>query len=226
MIEAAAEPAARTQPNLPPPDEHTITDALRINIAPRAESVEPPRSVVAEQRNNGYASNGHSNGSYSSNGHSNGTNGTPNGTSYTNGNGHMNEHNNGNGAHHDAPANGNGASANEAPAAPVTVIKARTRVSLNNTSGSESGTPSAAPVTLGRTLHLVLPRGDNLDVDVRCMQEVDQLLRSSEGSDIVTLHIPDGESVVLLRPHHKINCTPDLLGALRGLLGDECAVVE
>lgn len=226
MIEAASLPVARTEPAAPPPDEHVISDALRINIAPRAESAEPP-NVVAEQRDNGYASNGHSNGSYGSNGHSNGTNGTSNGTSYTNGNGHMNEHSNGNGAHHEASANGNGAKASETPSAPVTVIKARTRVSLsNNGGGGDTSTPSAAPVTLGRTLHLVLPRGNDLDVDVRCMQEVDQLLRSSEGSDIVTLHIPDGEGVVLLRPHHKINCTPDLLGALRGLLGEECAVVE
>jgi DNA polymerase-3 subunit alpha len=241
MIESVKLPAmAVVQPS-----SETIEAATRIQIEPRNEQVAPaqaapPSSQHGEQSNgysNGYAnghngtSNGYANGhNGTSNGYANGHNGTSNG--YANGhngtsNGYANEQNGA--VAQPQQANGhesNVAAVPPAAAAPVTVIKARTRVSLPSNNSSPNSDPNPAPVqVVGRNLHLMLPRSEVLDVDVDCMQEVDQILRSSEGNDIVTLHIPDEENIVLLRPHHKVNCTPDLLNTLRTILGPEGAVV-
>jgi DNA-directed DNA polymerase III (polc) len=185
-------------------------------LAPNLQQPEPVASY----------SNGHANGSNAaSNGYAQAHQGASNGYS----NGH-NGHNPSNGLSNGAVSQpqqaqgheSNGAGVPSATAAPVTVIKARTRVSLpsNNASSNNDANPTPVPV-VGRNLHVILPRSEVLDVDVHCMQEVDQILRSSEGNDVVTLHIPDEEQMVLLRPHHKVNCTPDLVQSLRNILGPE-----
>jgi DNA polymerase-3 subunit alpha len=111
------------------------------------------------------------------------------------------------------------------------VVKARARVSLGNGSGNggngngdhNNGDHGGGPT---RHLRLFLPRSGDYDADVRRMQEIDQLLRSSEGNDPVTIHMPDNVGVVLLRPKHTVLLSEALAAELREVLGEEAVVVE
>lgn len=122
----------------------------------------------------------------------------------------------------------------EAPAPPETpapamsnIIQPRARISLGQKNGnghSESTAPaSAAP---GRALRLYLPRSENYDNDVRCMQEIDQLLRESAGNDRVMLYLRNGVGTVVLQPQHTISVSDALLSDLRGMLGAESVIVS
>jgi hypothetical protein len=66
-----------------------------------------------------------------------------------------------------------------------------------------------------------LPRTSDLDADVALMHKVDRVLRQSDGEDQVIIHMPNGSGTVLLKPRHKVRCSEDLIGALRGVLGGE-----
>ena len=139
-----------------------------------------------------------------------------------------------------------------APAAPVSVIQSRGQVKLGNGNGHGSNgngngnghgngygkipakstpTPARAetvsvPGFNGRTLKLHLPRSQDHEGDVQCMQSVHDILCTSSGGDQVTLYVPNGVGIVVLRSQHTVNCTPGLLDGLREVLGPEQVAVE
>ena len=84
----------------------------------------------------------------------------------------------------------------------------------------------SAPTFNGRTLKLHLPRSQDHESNVQCMQSVHDLLCSSNGGDQVTLYVPNGVGIVVLRSQHTVNCTPSLLNGLREVLGSEQVAVE
>nr|MCU0492653.1 DNA polymerase III subunit alpha [Chloroflexaceae bacterium] len=119
---------------------------------------------------------------------------------------------------------------------PVSVIKARVKVNGNSNgnghngnghhgNGNGNGHNAPPPPPVGRQLRLYLNRSDNYDADVRRMQEVDQLLRTSSGPDEVTIYLPNGIGIVVLRPQHTINISPDLLNELQDMLGADGVTV-
>jgi DNA polymerase-3 subunit alpha len=120
-----------------------------------------------------------------------------------------------------------------APESPLSVIRSRMKVGANgngNGNGHANGNGNGAappPVpAFVQQLRLFLPRTGDLDADVVRMHRVDRLLRQSEGDASVILHIPNGETIVLLQPRHKVHCSEDLIGALRTELGIESVVLD
>lgn len=114
-----------------------------------------------------------------------------------------------------------------APAAnAVTVIKARTRVSLDNGGANKNGDGQegngyhADPQPPVRHLHLHLPRSEDFDADVQLMQNTDSLLRTSEGQDEVLLHLPNGIGTVVLRPRYRVQLSTVLIAQLQEILGE------
>ncbi len=105
------------------------------------------------------------------------------------------------------------------PAAPSGAIKGRSRVSLSNGNSNAPAAPPPPPAPSGRQLRLWLPRTDHYDTDVRVMQQVDQLLRASEGPDRVTLYLCNGIGTVVLQPQHTVTLSSGLIEELRGVLG-------
>ncbi len=115
------------------------------------------------------------------------------------------------------------------PSAPapnaVTVIKARTRVSLDNGGANKNGDGQegngyhADPQPSVRHLHLHLPRSEDFDADVQLMQDTDSLLRTSEGHDEVLLHLPNGIGRVVLRPRYRVQLSAVLIAQLQEILG-------
>jgi DNA polymerase-3 subunit alpha len=133
------------------------------------------------------------------------------------------------------------AHASTAPQAPPT-FRQRQKVNLNGNGGNghngngngnnghngsngspESAAPPAAPT---RTLRLYLPRSGDDAADIRCMQEVDGLLRSSEGNDQVTLYLPNGIGIVVLQSEHTISLSERLVSELRAVLGETQVAVS
>jgi DNA polymerase-3 subunit alpha len=131
--------------------------------------------------------------------------------------------------------------ASTAPQAPPT-FRQRQKVNLNGNGGNghngngngnnghngsngspESAAPPAAPT---RTLRLYLPRSGDDAADIRCMQEVDGLLRSSEGNDQVTLYLPNGIGIVVLQSEHTISLSERLVSELRAVLGETQVAVS
>lgn len=235
MIESASAPIYRAAaPAAPAIDAATIIDMTRISVTSGVDvyersvdsttmealavAVEAPPVAGAELPAPGPYANGHS-----GNGRANGANGS---------NGHASGHANGNGHKPAASSeNGNGHPP-EPPAAPVTVIRPRAKVSLG---GGESGgggngnghsNGNGGGNDGGRHLRLYLPRSSDFDADVQRMQELDQLLRSTEGGDQVTIYLPEASGTVLLRPKHTVHAAPDLLGGLRQLLGDGGVILD
>ncbi|MEI7770568.1 MAG: DNA polymerase III subunit alpha, partial [Chloroflexales bacterium] len=124
-------------------------------------------------------------------------------------------------------------------AAPVSVIQARGQVKLSSSGGGGAGKPAAkgaptpasaeassAPVFNGRTLKIHLPRSQDHEGDVRRMQDVHSILLESSGGDQVTLYVPNGVGIVVLRSGHTVNCTPSLIDGLREVLGPERVAME
>lgn len=130
------------------------------------------------------------------------------------------------------------------PAPPVMAnVKVRTRVGANgngnghsngngnghgNGNGNGHGNGYAAnpgPSTPTRNLRLYLPRTDDYDADVRRMQAVDYLLRSTEGNDEVTLYLPNGIGIVVLRPNHTVQLNDMLIANLKDVLGEEAVLI-
>jgi hypothetical protein len=58
------------------------------------------------------------------------------------------------------------------------------------------------------------------------MQEVDQILRTNEGGDTVTLYIVEEIGTVLLRPKHTIASSPAVIAQLQQGLGDHGVTLE
>jgi DNA polymerase-3 subunit alpha len=125
------------------------------------------------------------------------------------------------------------------PAAPVSVIQSRGQVKLSSGGGNGGAKPAAkgaptpasaeapsAPVFNGRTLKLRLPRSEDHEGDVRRMQDVHSILLASSGGDQVTLYVPNGVGIVVLRSQHTVSCTSGLLDGLREVLGPERVAVE
>ncbi len=122
----------------------------------------------------------------------------------------------------------------EPPAAPAmpNVIQPRARISLGQKNGNDNGNGHAesavapAPAAPGCELRLYLPRSEDYDNDVRCMQEIDQLLRETDGNDRVMLYLRNGVGTVVLQPHRTISVSEALLSNLRDLLGEEAVIVN
>jgi DNA polymerase-3 subunit alpha len=125
------------------------------------------------------------------------------------------------------------------PAAPVSVIQSRGQVKLSSGGGNGGGKPAAkgaptpataetssAPAFNGRTLRLYLPRSEDHEGDIRRMQDVHTILLSSSGGDQVTLYVPNGVGIVVLRSQHMVSCTSGLLDGLREVLGPERVALE
>lgn len=96
----------------------------------------------------------------------------------------------------------------------------------NGHSGSNGYTNGNEPVSSGRMLHIRLPRTGDLNADTRRMQYLDDLLRSYEGNDQITLYLPNKLGTVLLRPHYTVQASPALLSALAEVLGEGRAEVR
>ena len=117
----------------------------------------------------------------------------------------------------------------EPPAdSPISVIRSRMKVGANgngNGNGHSNANGSYPPPQAGQQLRLYLPRTGDYDADVQRMHKIDRLLRQSAGDDSVFLHMPAGPNVVVLQPRHKVRCSAELIGALRGELGAESVVL-
>ena len=125
------------------------------------------------------------------------------------------------------------------PAAAAPAIRPRAQVKLSSSGGeakAASGGAAASngsgysssppPAASGRTLRIHLPRTEDYDADVRRMQDVDSLLRNSSGNDRVTLYLPNGVGIIVLRPHHTVAASPDLIHHLSELVGSESVAVR
>jgi DNA polymerase-3 subunit alpha len=238
MIEAASAPLYRA-PAAPPVDPAALNDLLRISVpvgdpafddgAPYlgddgavpmealAVAVEALPTTLAELPTHG-PSDAYGRAAARPNGYANGS-------GYANGNGTN--------GHRAVASNGNGGHAGEPPAAPVSVIRPRAKVTLSSSSdssasggGSNGGGGEGGGGNGGRHLRLFLPRSEDFDADVQRMQELDQLLRSTEGDDQVTIYLPEAGGMVLLRPKHMVHAEPALLGGLRELLGEQGVILE
>ena len=140
-------------------------------------------------------------------------------------------------------------SVESSPAAPISVIKPRVKIAASgngngngnghahgNSNGNGNGNggggsgyvvPAPPPPSGSKhTLRLFIPRTRDFEADVRVMQDVDELLRSCEGEDEVLLHIRQQGGMVLLKTHHTVRCSDDLMGGLRSVLGAEAVVFE
>ncbi|HZB94784.1 MAG TPA: hypothetical protein VE268_02385, partial [Herpetosiphonaceae bacterium] len=198
---------------------------------PAWASLLPAAPAVDPAQNNGWVTATVANG----NGHANG-NGSANGHGYSNGNGHAE----GNGYSNSAsgplmdersaattsargesqpPSGSQPAPQPPAPAAPVTVIRPRQRIQIAR---KEDQGRTAEPALSGPQyhLHITLCRSDDFDADVRCMQEVDRVLRRFGGEHKVSLYIPRDDCNVVLEPMHHVNPTPELVDALKTILGE------
>jgi DNA polymerase-3 subunit alpha len=121
---------------------------------------------------------------------------------------------------------------------PVKSIKARKRVSApaqNEPSASEPAAPASGNGNgngsgqhdkPGRNLHIRLPRTSDLKDDTRRMQHLDDLLRDHEGSDQITLYIPNGAGMVLMRPCYTVNASRELVTEVMGVLGEDSVELE
>jgi DNA polymerase-3 subunit alpha len=139
------------------------------------------------------------------------------------------------------------APAPQAPASPVATIRARQQVKVGGNgnghggngnghgsgngkgggmSSSSSGGHAEPPPAPGRKLRLYLPRTGDDEADVRRMQDVYSVLRSSSGADEVTLYLPNGVGIVVLQSQHTVTLSPVLLDGLRQVLGPERVVAE
>jgi len=167
-------------------------------------------------------------------------NGSLSGNGYDTDNG--NGHHTGNGAAHDLQAQ-NGAGGNGAPATqqaeqngtgdgeggppapppaaatPITVVRPRQRIQIAK---KEDESRPAAPAPSGPQyhLHVTINRTEDFDADVRCMQEVDRVLRRFVGQHKISLYIPRSDCIVVLEPLNRINPAPELIAALTELLGE------
>jgi DNA polymerase-3 subunit alpha len=169
-----------------------------------------------------------------------------NGNGYGVGNGHHtgngNGHHTGNGAARDPQAHEgaewNGAAAVQqaeengtgdgqggppapppAAATPITVVRPRQRIQIAK---KEDESRPAAPAPSGPQyhLHVTINRTEDFDADVRCMQEVDRVLRRFVGQHKISLYIPRSDCIVVLEPLNRINPAPELIAALTELLGE------
>ena len=86
----------------------------------------------------------------------------------------------------------------------------------------------AAPAPTGPQyhLHVTLCRSEDFDADVRCMQEVDRILRRFAGQHKVSLYLPCDDCNVILEPLQRANPAPELIAALREILGEEQVQLE
>jgi DNA polymerase-3 subunit alpha len=154
-------------------------------------------------------------------------------SSYGNGgNGHASGYASGGNGHRPVASNGSGG-AGEPPPASVSVIRPRAKVTISASAGDggsggggSNGGGGGDGGNSGRHLRLFLPRSGDFDADVQRMQELDQLLRSTEGDDQVTIYLPEASGTVLLRPKHTVNAAPALLGDLRQILGEQGVILE
>lgn len=121
-----------------------------------------------------------------------------------------------------------------APAAPVQVIKSRVKVNVASAHASDSnhgngnGASSPSPSSYGprSTLRIWLPHTRDFDADVQIMQDIDDLLRSSEGEDEVLITIQNKNARVVIKPNYTVRSTDALLAPLRTMLGSEAVIVE
>jgi DNA polymerase-3 subunit alpha len=114
------------------------------------------------------------------------------------------------------------------PAAQPSNIRTRQQVKLAPKAPEPSAAPAydSAPPPSGRTLKLYLPRTDNYDADVRRMQELESVLRTSNGSDQVTLYLPNGVGIVVLQSQHTVSVSQHLMSELHAVLGQERVVLD
>ncbi len=134
------------------------------------------------------------------------------------------------------------------PVTPISVIPHREAVTLKsngNGHGHGNGNGKAAPPKersapipataesssatsdfSGRTLRINLPRTSDHEANVNIMQSVRDILDTSRGADRVRLYTPNGVGIVVLESAHRVDCTPNLLADLRGVLGDDWVRVE
>lgn len=129
--------------------------------------------------------------------------------------------------HRGAPTPTSVASAPAAPpATPLQAIRPRQQVKLGGSTKSPTQPiePVAAPI--GKMLRLFLPRTDDYDADVRRMQQVYTVLRTSDGNDQVMLYVPNGVGIVVLQSQHTVSVSMGLLDGLKEVLGDQGVAVE
>lgn len=132
-------------------------------------------------------------------------------------------HSNGHAAGHErlAPpepgAQGNGT--------PVTVVKTRQRITIAR---KEEEQPAASAPAPGPqyTLHLHLPRTEDYNADLRCMQQVAKQLQQHRGAHRVVLYLPKDDAVIVLEAAERVDPAARLVGGLRELLGEEAVQVE
>lgn len=89
----------------------------------------------------------------------------------------------------------------------------------NGNGTNANGNGHTSPTPSGRVLHLTLPNTSDLQHDIRRMQDIDDLLRSREGSDQVMLYLPNGVGTVVFQPHYRVQASSDLLDQLGALVG-------
>jgi DNA polymerase-3 subunit alpha len=111
-----------------------------------------------------------------------------------------------------------------APAQPSN-IRARQQVKIAAKTREPTPVYDSAPPS-GRTLKLYLPRTDDYDADVRRMQALESVLRSSTGSDQVTLYLPNGVGMVVLQSQHTVNVSQGLISDLHAVLGQERVILD
>lgn len=158
------------------------------------------------------------------NGHGNGNGHSANGNDHSNGNGQA--HGNGHSANGNSHSNGNGHSAAPAGDQPVSIIKSRVKVSAGGGASHSSAAPAGAAPTRSTTLRLRLSRSQDYDEDVRLMQRLHDILSQSQGDDVVLLHIPNDESMVILKSSLTVRCDTTLLDELQAMLGQQAVAVE
>ncbi|NJK78475.1 MAG: DNA polymerase III subunit alpha [Chloroflexaceae bacterium] len=73
----------------------------------------------------------------------------------------------------------------------------------------------------GRTLYMHLPRSSNMEHDISCMQDINDMLRANAGHDRVMLYLANGVGTVVLQPHYTVHASSELLEELGHLLGSD-----
>ncbi|NJO84170.1 MAG: hypothetical protein HC828_16190, partial [Blastochloris sp.] len=76
----------------------------------------------------------------------------------------------------------------------------------------------------GRTLYMHLPRSSNMEHDISCMQDINDMLRANAGHDRVMLYLANGVGTVVLQPHYTVHASSELLEELGHLLGSDRGV--
>ncbi len=137
---------------------------------------------------------------------------------------------NGNGASAYA-ANGNGNGHAVAPpadpqAAVSIVPRPRRRVTLAAPDASGVDAPPATATGPRFHLHVYLNRTDDLDLDIKHMQEIDRLLRGYQGEQTLTLYMPYSLGQVMLEAGYGITPAEPLMSTLHNLLGQSNVVLE